>query len=215
MARPQAWADVQRKGAQVMLVGDISGSMQARDVAPDRFSAARAAADAFLARLPEGARVGAVAFNDTATTLTPPTHDRAAVRRALGGPAAAGRHGDGRRHRRGAHEPATAGRRGGAIVLLSDGKATGAPIRWRPRAGPRPRGSRSTPSRWGPSAASWRSPTSTAGRSRSRCHRIRHALREIARVSGGRFVGAGDTERLVAAYEHLGPKSASSASGAS
>ena len=30
------------------------------------------------------------------------------------------------------------------------------------------------------------------------------ALREIARVSGGRFVGAGDSERLVAAYERLG-----------
>ena len=209
VARPQAWAQVQREGAQVMLVTDISGSMQARDVAPDRFSAARGAADRFLARLPEGARVGAVAFNDTATTLTPPTDDRAAVRRALGGLQSRGGTATGDAIDAALHSLRTAPRGGGAIVLLSDGKATeGAdPLQAARRA----------------AAAGVPIYTIALGTERGvvvvtdkrgRTKRIPAppdpaALREIARVSGGRFVGAGDSERLLAAYTHLGAEVAS------
>jgi Ca-activated chloride channel homolog len=204
VARPQAWVDVQRKGAQVMLVGDTSGSMQARDVAPDRFTAARPAADAFLARLPDGARVGAVAFNDRATTLTPPTTDRAAVRRALAGqkPQGGTATGDGIDAALGSLR--TSGPRGGAIVLLSDGKASQG----------------TDPMQAARRAASAGVPIYTValgthggvvevtdehGRKKSiPVPPDPDALREIARVSGGRFVGASDAEGLVAAYERLG-----------
>ena len=179
--------------------------MQARDVAPDRFSAARAAADAFLSRLPEGARVGAVAFNDRATTLTPPTYDRAAVRRALAGlqPQGGTATGDGiDAALRAACAPP--GRHGGAIVLLSDGKATEGvdPLQAARRAAAAgvPIYTVALGTKDGVVVV-----TDEQGRKKSiPVPPDPDALREIARVSGGRFVGAGDAERLVAAYERLG-----------
>ena len=204
VARPQVWADVKREGAQVVLVTDTSGSMQARDVAPDRFSAARAAAETFLSRLPEGARVGAVAFNDRATTLTPPTDDRAAVRRALAGLQSQGGTATGDAIDAALRSLRTAPRHGGAIVLLSDGKATeGAdPLQAARRAAAAgvPIYTIALGTKSGVVVV-----TDKRGRKKSiPAPPDPAALREIARVSGGRFVGAGDSERLVAAYERLG-----------
>ncbi len=131
LARPQGTFSVARERASVMLVTDTSGSMAAQDVQPDRLSAARGAASQFLDDVPAKIRVGLVAFSSTAATLQAPSTDRAAVKEALGTiePAGGTATGDGllagltalNRVNQGR---STADRIPGAIVLLSDGKAT-------------------------------------------------------------------------------------------
>jgi Ca-activated chloride channel homolog len=83
-ARPMARVPVPRDEATVMLVIDVSGSMNADDVEPTRMEAAQRAASRFLDRLPERFQVGLVVFSSEAETLVPPTTDREAVRAALG-----------------------------------------------------------------------------------------------------------------------------------
>jgi Ca-activated chloride channel homolog len=82
-ARPMARVPVPRDEATVMLVIDVSGSMNADDVDPTRMEAAQRAATRFLDRLPERFQVGLVTFSSEAETLVPPTTDREAVRGAL------------------------------------------------------------------------------------------------------------------------------------
>jgi Ca-activated chloride channel family protein len=82
-ARPMARVPVPRDEATVMLVIDVSGSMNADDVDPTRIEAAQRAATRFLDRLPERFQVGLVTFSSEAETLVPPTTDREAVRTAL------------------------------------------------------------------------------------------------------------------------------------
>jgi Ca-activated chloride channel homolog len=82
-AKPTARVPVPREEATVMLVVDVSGSMEADDVKPTRLDAARDAAGRFLDRLPARFQVGLVIFSSQAETLVPPTTDRAAVRDAL------------------------------------------------------------------------------------------------------------------------------------
>ncbi|MDP9207438.1 MAG: VWA domain-containing protein [Actinomycetota bacterium] len=83
-ARPMARVPVPRDEATVMLVIDVSGSMNADDVEPTRMEAAQRAASRFLDRLPDRFQVGLVVFSSEAETLVPPTTDREAVRNALG-----------------------------------------------------------------------------------------------------------------------------------
>ena len=83
-ARPMARVPVPRDEATVMLVIDVSGSMNADDVEPTRMEAAQRAASRFLDRLPDRFQVGLVIFSSEAETLVPPTTDREAVRSALG-----------------------------------------------------------------------------------------------------------------------------------
>ena len=82
-AKPTARVPVPREEATVMLVVDVSGSMEADDVKPTRLDAARDAAGRFLDKLPARFQVGLVIFSSQAETLVPPTTDRAAVRDAL------------------------------------------------------------------------------------------------------------------------------------
>ena len=83
MARPQLILPVPREDATVLLTIDVSGSMKATDVAPTRLDAAREAARSFIAQLPEGIRVGIVAFASQPVTLVQPTDDREALTEAL------------------------------------------------------------------------------------------------------------------------------------
>jgi Ca-activated chloride channel homolog len=83
-AKPMARVPVPRDEATVMLVIDVSGSMNADDVEPTRMEAAQRAANRFLDRLPARFQVGLVIFSSEAETLVPPTTDREAVRAALG-----------------------------------------------------------------------------------------------------------------------------------
>ncbi len=83
LARPTMVVAVPREDATVLLTIDVSGSMRATDVSPTRLDAARAAARSFVAQLPEGIRVGIVAFASEPETLVAPTTDRDAIEDAL------------------------------------------------------------------------------------------------------------------------------------
>lgn len=80
LARPHATVAVPVERASVVLVTDVSRSMRATDVEPTRLDAARGAAEAFLERVPDELRVGAVAFSSAPHSVLPPTHDRDRVR---------------------------------------------------------------------------------------------------------------------------------------
>jgi len=83
VARPHATVSVPREEATVILAVDVSRSMKATDVEPTRLDAARVAAKAFLAEVPEKFRVGVVSFATRAAVGVPPTEDRALVEAAL------------------------------------------------------------------------------------------------------------------------------------
>jgi len=60
----------------VILVVDVSRSMMATDLKPNRLEAAKEAARTFLKEAPRGLRVGLVVFSGSAQTVHPPTSDR-------------------------------------------------------------------------------------------------------------------------------------------
>ncbi|GEM87431.1 vWA domain-containing protein [Meiothermus granaticius] len=69
--------------AGIILAVDISRSMQATDVWPSRFEAARSALRTFVRELPRGARVGLVTFSRNATLVVPLTTDRTQLQEAI------------------------------------------------------------------------------------------------------------------------------------
>ncbi len=85
LAGPMAEAKVPRNRATVVLVIDVSLSMQATDVEPNRLAAAQVAAKAFADQLTPGINLGLVSFAGTAAVLVSPTADREAVKRAVDG----------------------------------------------------------------------------------------------------------------------------------
>lgn len=84
LARPQRTVAVPVEKAQIMLATDVSGSMLATDVKPNRLVAARRAAQKFIDSVPKQVNVGVLAFNQTPQVLASPTTDRAALAAALG-----------------------------------------------------------------------------------------------------------------------------------
>jgi Ca-activated chloride channel family protein len=60
----------------IILAMDVSGSMRATDVEPNRLVAAQNAAKAFIAETPENVMIGVVAFAGTATVAQAPTRNR-------------------------------------------------------------------------------------------------------------------------------------------
>jgi Ca-activated chloride channel family protein len=76
---------VPRERATVVLAIDVSLSMEAVDVEPDRITAAKASAQAFIERLPDGFAVGLVSFSGSAAVVVPPTQDHPAVAEAVRG----------------------------------------------------------------------------------------------------------------------------------
>jgi Ca-activated chloride channel family protein len=82
-ARPHATIDVPREGATVVLVLDVSGSMDAQDVNPTRLKAARQSVLDFLEEVPDKYRIALVTFSSRATVRVPPSYDREAIATAL------------------------------------------------------------------------------------------------------------------------------------
>ena len=83
VARPQRETLVPRDRATVVLVVDVSRSMEAKDVKPTRIGAAQAALRLFLDRVPKRLQVGLIAFAGEPAVATPPTADHQLVREAL------------------------------------------------------------------------------------------------------------------------------------
>ncbi|MBT0568067.1 VWA domain-containing protein [Williamsia sp. CHRR-6] len=83
LAGPQADRRIPRNKATVILVIDVSRSMNATDVAPSRIKAAQVAAKKFADELTDGINLGLISFAGTATTLVSPTPDRSATKDAV------------------------------------------------------------------------------------------------------------------------------------
>ena len=76
VARPTATLTLPSQHEIIILAMDVSGSMRAADVEPNRIGAAQAAARAFVADQPASARIGVVSFAATASVVQPPTRNR-------------------------------------------------------------------------------------------------------------------------------------------
>jgi Ca-activated chloride channel family protein len=85
LAGPTAEAKEPRNRATVMLAIDVSLSMEATDVAPNRLDAAKEAANSFVDDLTPGVNLGIVSFAGIATVLVSPTTDRAVAHQAIDG----------------------------------------------------------------------------------------------------------------------------------
>jgi Ca-activated chloride channel family protein len=128
-ARPAHSVAESVRHASIMLATDVSSSMAAKDVAPNRLKAAARAAGSFAAKVPSSLSVGVIAFNQSPVLLQSPTTDRSQIRpqldslRPRGGTATGKAIALATRVINGT--PKINGKRPpGAIVLLSDGKST-------------------------------------------------------------------------------------------
>jgi Ca-activated chloride channel family protein len=212
VARPHASVRVKREDATVILAIDTSLSMRATDVEPTRLAAARAAAAAFLDRLPEKFRVGIVGFTGRAYVAVPPTHDRALARAALrslhwgegtalGDAVALGlrleaqqRAGDGRR------PPA-------AMLVISDGAQMSG--RTKPEAAAQRARAQHVPIYTvvlGTEDGVVEVPLADGYKAQLRVPPRPDTLRALARATGGRFFTAVDDVGLRQIYERLGSR---------
>ncbi|WOP17839.1 VWA domain-containing protein [Raineyella sp. LH-20] len=131
-ARPTTIAGVPRERATVVLVMDVSLSMEAKDVEPSRLQAAVSAATGFVDAIPPRYNVALVTLSGAPAVVVPPTLDHAAVTRALAGlkPQESTAIGDAilaglRALEQAPRDPAQPDKLApGAIVLLSDGDST-------------------------------------------------------------------------------------------
>ena len=76
IARPSAVMTLPSQHETVILAMDVSGSMRAADVEPNRLVAAQNAAKSFIADQPDSVRIGIVAFAGTATVAQAPTRNK-------------------------------------------------------------------------------------------------------------------------------------------
>lgn len=210
-ARPQKTVAVPVERASIMLITDVSGSMQATDVRPTRLVAARTAAKRFVAQVPKTVNVGVMALSSKPRVLASPTRDRVAIDQALDQLTARGGTGTGEAITAATNilkrAPGVNGKRPpSAIVLLSDGAATGKidPVAAAQAARklripiytvalgtaqgtitvPRPGGQGGTETRSVPPDP--------------------RSLAEVAKASGGKTFTAADTNKLSDVYKSLG-----------
>ncbi|HEY8607685.1 MAG TPA: VWA domain-containing protein [Noviherbaspirillum sp.] len=83
MARPAAVITLPSQHKTIILAVDVSGSMRATDVAPNRLAAAQAAVRAFVEQVPSQTRIGVVSFAGTASMVQAPTLNREDVLSAV------------------------------------------------------------------------------------------------------------------------------------
>jgi Ca-activated chloride channel family protein len=76
VARPAAVVTLPSMNETVILAIDVSGSMRANDVLPNRLAAAQAAARAFIEDQPQNTRIGVVSFAGTASLVQAPTRTK-------------------------------------------------------------------------------------------------------------------------------------------
>lgn len=83
IARPVAVVTLPSEQKIVILAMDVSGSMRAEDVEPNRLAASQDAARSFISEQPPTARIGVVSFAGTASLVQPPTINREDVLAAI------------------------------------------------------------------------------------------------------------------------------------
>jgi Ca-activated chloride channel family protein len=83
VARPQAVVAVPSQEGTVILAIDVSGSMLAEDMKPNRMEAAKSAARAFVDKQGESVKIGVVSFSGDASIVQAPTSDKALVIAAI------------------------------------------------------------------------------------------------------------------------------------
>ena len=216
LARPQRTVASPERAATVMMVTDISGSMNATDVEPNRLSAAVKSAKRLTDELPETFRLGLVTFSDFAEQRAAPSTDRAAVSAALDRLTAVGGTAMGLGLERGleaamtpvANEDGTGTRRLPAVlVLLSDGKDTQGgvgPIEVAEKA--RRAGIPIYAIALGTPDGEVEVQDSFGLTTRIQVPPDTETLKEIAKVSRGRFYEAADSAKLEEIYAGLGTR---------
>jgi Ca-activated chloride channel homolog len=128
-ARPTISVSEPVGGLSILLVTDVSGSMQSTDIAPNRITAAQRAADAFVLGAPKSVAIGVMEFNQEPTVLALPSTDRLETYAALGQLKISGGTATGNAVEEGIavlsrNRLATAGKEApAAMILLSDGKS--------------------------------------------------------------------------------------------
>jgi Ca-activated chloride channel family protein len=212
LARPHAMVSVEREEATVVLAIDTSRSMVASDVPPSRLAVAQRAVRRFLDSLPDGYRVGMVSFAQSASTVLPATSNRDAAKRAL----AALRTGDGTALGEGIARAVQVAQRvrvegnrrpPASILVLSDGAQTQGVLE---------------PLQAAQRAKRLKIPIYTVAFGTAQgvvevvddngfTQRVSvppdpPTLRQVARLTGGRFYAAPDGARLNAVYEELGSR---------
>jgi len=83
IARPAAVVTLPSQHETVILAMDVSGSMRATDVKPNRLVAAQEAARAFIGQQPASTRIGVVSFAATASVVQSPTHSKEDILAAI------------------------------------------------------------------------------------------------------------------------------------
>jgi Ca-activated chloride channel homolog len=204
-AKPQRTVAVPVERASIALAVDVSGSMTAVDVQPNRLVAAKRAARRFVDEVPEEVNVGLLAFNGTPRVLQSPTRDRDAVRAAIDGMRASGGTASGEAIAAAVRTLRARDRRApGAVVLVSDGASTSGrdPVT-AATAARRQRVPVSTVA-LGTAQGTITVPRRGGGTETRRVPPDPASLAEIARASGGRSYTAVTAPRLKEIYERLG-----------
>jgi Ca-activated chloride channel family protein len=205
-AKPQTTVAVPVEHASILLMTDVSGSMEAQDVTPTRLVAARRAATTFVDGVPKQVNVGVMAFNQTPAILQSPTTDRIAVKAALQRLRSSGGTATGTAVRA-AVRILTAGTSKpppSAIVLLSDGKSTSGVA---PLTAAQEAGRRHIPIytvALGTATGTITVPRKSGGTETRPVPPDPETLRQIAAASGGQAYQAADAQRLSQVYERLG-----------
>ncbi|MCA9922599.1 MAG: VWA domain-containing protein, partial [Anaerolineales bacterium] len=83
VSRPVALVEVPLSRTTIILALDVSRSMCATDVAPNRLTVAQEAAMAFIEDQVDGTQIGIVAFSDFAEMVVSPTTDKELLREAV------------------------------------------------------------------------------------------------------------------------------------
>jgi Ca-activated chloride channel homolog len=211
LARPETTVAVPDERASIMLLTDISGSMQATDVSPSRLVAARRAAEDFLETVPKEIRVGAMSFNQRPRSLAAPTTDRDVVKAAIARlkPSGGTATGDALTAALNvlSRQPGANGKKDpppSAIVLLSDGASVrGAdPVQVAQRAAQLkiPVYTISL----GTDQGTIQAPGANGRTETKRVPPDRAAMGQVAQISGGQTFATADADALSAVYEKLG-----------
>ncbi|HXH21940.1 MAG TPA: VWA domain-containing protein [Dehalococcoidia bacterium] len=83
LSRPKGIVENAFDTGTVILAIDVSGSMWAEDVAPNRMEATKAAVKEFVKKQPKGVEIGIVSFSDFGILSQAPTRDKRAVNKAV------------------------------------------------------------------------------------------------------------------------------------